>query len=66
MGCKFYVCPHYSPLNLANHRAIAIPYTVMTYKITEVYSLGIPLFMPTMKYLKTVSPIGIDRSWTNL
>ena len=38
----------------------------MTYKIIEVYFLGIPLFMPTMKYLKTVSPIEIDRSWTNL
>ena len=42
--------PHYSLSNLTSHRAIVfIPYAVMTYKITEVYSLGIPLFMPSMK-----------------
>ena len=34
----------------------------MTYKITEFYSLGIPLFFPSMKYLQTIKPLGPDRS----
>ena len=55
--------PHYKLSNLASHRAIVfIPYAVMTYKITEVYSLGIPLFMPSMKLLKTLRSVGVDRS----
>ena len=55
--------PHYSLSNLTSHRAIVfIPYAVMTYKITEVYSLGIPLFMPSMKLLKTLRSVGVDRS----
>ena len=55
--------PHYDLSDLTSHRAVVfIPYAVMTYKITEVYSLGIPLFMPSMKYLKAVRSIGADRS----
>ena len=30
--------------------------------ITEFYSLGIPLFFPSMKYLQTVKSLGPDRS----
>ena len=34
----------------------------MTYKLTEIYALGIPLFMPSMKYLHSKGGIGPDRS----
>ena len=45
------------------HRAVIyLPYAVMSYKITELYALNIPLFFPSMKYLQTIKDIGADRS----
>jgi hypothetical protein len=54
---------HWELSDLASHRGIVFfPYAVMTYKLTEVYALGIPLFMPSMKYLHSKGGIGPDRS----
>ena len=49
--------------NFVKHRAaIYLPYAVMSYKITELYTMGIPLFFPSMKYLQNIKPIGDDRT----
>ena len=49
--------------NFVQHRAaVFLPYAVMSYKITELYVLGIPLFFPSMKYLRNIKPIGDDRT----
>ena len=49
--------------NFAQHRAaVFLPYAVMSYKITELYRVGIPLFFPSMKYLQNIRPIGDDRT----
>ena len=56
------VYKHYELSDLGHHRAIVyFPYSVMSYKLTEYYSLKIPLFMPSMKYLHA-HPFGKDRS----
>ena len=53
----------YSFSDLVHHRAIIfLPYAVMTYKLTEFYTMGIPLFIPSMKYFQTVKPFGTDRT----
>ena len=53
----------YTFSNLASHRAIVfIPYAVMTYKLTEIYTMGIPLFIPSMKYYHNVHQFGPDRT----
>ena len=58
---KFYTTFSFS--NFVNHRAVVyLPYAVMSYKMNELYSLGIPLFFPSMKYLQTIKPIGSDRT----
>ena len=55
--------PNFMFSNFVHHRAIIyLPYAVMSYKMNELYSLGIPLFFPSMKYLRTIKPIGADRS----
>jgi hypothetical protein len=47
--------------NLANHRAaVLFPYAVLSYGITELYALGIPLFVPSPKFLTTLGLL-IDR-----
>ena len=39
------------------------PYSVMSYKLTEFYSLGIPLFMPSPKFFRGLpNSMGADRS----
>ena len=49
--------------NFVQHRAaVFLPYAVMSYKITELYRMGIPLFFPSMKYLQNIKPIGDDRT----
>ena len=49
--------------NFVQHRAIVyFPYASMSYKINELYRMGIPLFFPSMKYLRTIKGIGEDRS----
>ena len=53
----------YSFSDLVHHRAIIfLPYAVMTYKLTEFYTMGIPLFVPSMKYFQTIKPFGPDRT----
>jgi hypothetical protein len=53
----------YNLSNLVSHRAIVyIPYSVMSYKMSEFYSLGIPLFVPSVKLFRTVGGFGPDRS----
>ena len=48
---------------LVAYRAIIyLPYAVMSYKMTELYALNIPLFFPSMKYLQTIKDLGRDRS----
>lgn len=43
---------HYALQDIANHRAaILFPYAVMSYGITELYALNIPLFIPTVEFL---------------
>lgn len=41
----------YTPEDLGRHRAvITLPYSVMSYRHTELYALGIPLFAPSIKF----------------
>ena len=45
--------PHYELSDLVSHRAMVyFPYSSMSYKLSEIYGLGIPLFMPSPKYLR--------------
>ncbi len=49
--------------DLGRHRAIVyVAYSVMSFKLTEFYSMAIPLFMPSLKYYRTVHHFGKDRS----
>lgn len=58
--------PTYTFDDLVKYRAIVyLPYAVMSYKITEFYSMGIPLFFPSMKYLHTYHSLGPDRPITS-
>ena len=53
----------YELSDLVSHRAIVYcAYSVMSYKLTEFYSLSIPLFMPSMKFYQTYHEFGPDRS----
>ena len=53
----------YSFSDLVHHRAVVfLPYAVMTYKLTELYTMGIPLVVPSMKYFQTIKPFGTDRT----
>ena len=53
----------YTLSDLVSHRAVVyIAYSVMSYKLTELYSLAIPLFMPSMKFYRYVQQFGQDRS----
>ena len=62
----------YTVKDLASHPAIImLPYSVMSYRLTELYALGIPLFMPSPKFfLNYYDPetkkygIGHDRTST--
>ena len=63
----------YTLQDLASHPAvIMLPYSVMSYRLTELYALGIPLFIPSPKfYLHHYDPeskkfgIGHDRTSTS-
>ena len=53
----------YKLSDLVSHRAIVYrTYSVMSYKLTEFYSLSIPLFVPSMKFYRTYHQFGSDRS----
>ena len=34
----------------------------MTYKLTELYTMGMPLFLPSLKYYRTIKSFGPDRT----
>ena len=54
--------PRYELSDLMNHRAaVYVAYSVMSYKFTELYSLALPLFMPSMKFYKNIRGFGNDR-----
>eukprot|EP00094_Tigriopus_californicus_P014500 TCALIF_14119-PA protein Name:"Protein of unknown function" AED:0.39 eAED:0.39 QI:0/-1/0/1/-1/1/1/0/287 len=58
--------PKFTFQNLANHRAIIlVPYSVMSFKFTEVYSLSIPIFVPSLKFFRTNGGMGPDRTSTS-
>ena len=58
--------PRYSLDNLVSHRAIIFePYSVMSFKFTEYYSLSIPLFVPSATYFRKAGSIGSDRTSTS-
>jgi len=41
----------YTPEYLGRHQAIiSLPYSVMSYRTTELYALGVPLFIPSIKF----------------
>ncbi len=53
----------YTLKDLVSHRAIVyIPYSVMSYKMSEIYSLGIPVFVPSVKFFRNNHGFGPDRS----
>ncbi|XP_052223025.1 uncharacterized protein LOC127838925 [Dreissena polymorpha] len=57
--------PRYQLSDLVKHKAIIyVPYSVMSFKLTEFYSLNIPLFVPSAKYFKTNGNFGSDRTST--
>ena len=54
---------HYKLSDLVNHRAIVyVPYSVMSYKLSELYSLSVPLFMPSIKSMQSTRYVSKDRS----
>ena len=55
--------PHYELSDLVAHRAVVyFPYAAMSYKLSEFYGLGIPLFMPSPISLRKINGIGDDRA----
>ena len=55
--------PRYELSDLVQHRAVVyMPHSVMGYAMTELYSLALPLFMPSMKFMQNIKPLGPDRS----
>lgn len=57
---------HYSLTDIASHPAlIFIPYSVMSFKFTEFYSLSIPLFVPSPKLFMENGGLGLDRASTS-
>ena len=57
------VYPRFEPANIAKHKAaVMLPHSVMSYMTTELYALGMPLFVPSMKYWKKIGGIGEDRT----
>ena len=55
--------PRYQLSDLVSHRAVVyMPHSVMGYAMTELYSLAIPMFMPSMKFMQNIKGLGPDRS----
>ena len=53
----------YSFSDLVKHRAVVfLAYATMTYKLSELYTMGIPLFLPSMNYYRNIKPFGPDRT----
>ena len=54
---------YYEFSDLVHHRAVVfLAYATMTYKLSELYTMGIPLFLPSMKYYRNIKPFGPDRT----
>ena len=54
---------HYQLSDLVHHRAIIyFPYSVMSFKLVEFYSLCVPLFMPSPKFFRNFHAFGADRT----
>ena len=63
MAEMYSLYPSYTWADLTNHRALVyIPYSVMSYKLCDFYSLGIPLFVPSVKFYRTIITFGQDRT----
>ena len=59
------IYPKYTPEKLGQHRAvITLPYSVMSYRTTELYALGMPLFVPSIKFYSNYN--GLGNSLTDL
>ena len=57
---------HYSIKNLLDHRAVVyIPYSVMSFKMCEFYALGLPLFVPSVKFFGKEHNFGPDKKEHN-
>jgi len=53
------IYPKYTPEKLGRHRAvITLPYSVMSYRTTELYALGMPLFVPSIKFYSNYNGLG--------
>ncbi|CAM4838225.1 unnamed protein product [Rotaria magnacalcarata] len=53
---------HYHLQQIADHRAVVLlPYAVLSYGITELYALGIPMFVPTIDFIVELNLV-IDRT----
>ncbi len=64
---------NYSLQDLAKHRAVVyLPYSVMSYKMTELYALGVPMLFPSPKFFlhyyekgRKRAGLGHDRTMTS-
>ena len=56
------IYPNYTPEKLGRHRAvITLPYSVMSYRTTELYALGMPLFVPSIKFYSHYNGLGLTK-----
>ena len=56
----------YKTRDLVSHPAvISLPYSVMSFRFVELYSLGIPLFIPSLKFFANIGGLGHDRTSTS-
>ena len=54
---------HYERSDLVRHRAMVyFPYAIMSFKLVEYYTLGIPLFMPSPRFFRNTHAFGPDRA----
>ena len=44
---------------------VLLPYSVRSYKLTEFYALAIPIFVPSIRFFRTVGGFGADRTATS-
>ena len=57
---------YYKVEDVLKHRALVYaPYSVMSFKLTDFYSMNIPLFVPSARFYRTHGGLGPDRASTN-
>ena len=57
------IYPKYTPEKLGQHRAvITLPYSVMSYRTTELYAMGMPIFAPSIKFYSNYNGLGATKS----